>query len=187
MSLRAPKRSTICGRNDFEPPPALLRKGFLSHAQAVGRRRGERERTNQEAAGGRAGGGGGRGGRGLTPTTEDLCGEGDGRPTREKKRHGENQHKHGVSFLHSNLHAQPTFIRGVNGGRAPPSLHRRHPPRWAHTIKPSPGHSSFQPRPLLGAGREPHSHARIGIGPALELTPPLSLVDRHTGATGRLP
>ena len=39
---------------------------------------------------------------------------------------------------------------------------------------------------LVGAGRELHSHARAG--PALELTPaPLSLIARHTGASGRLP
>ena len=72
---------------------------------------------------------------------------------------------------------------GVNGGLAPPSPHCTHPPTprggpVQSTINPSPcllasrpGHSSFSPRPLVGTGREPHSHARDG--PALELPPPL--------------
>ena len=64
---------------------------------------------------------------------------------------------------------------GFNGGLAPPLSIADTPWGGARTINLSPyllagtGHSSLWPRPLVGAGRASHSHARVG--PALELTP----------------
>eukprot|EP00967_Tisochrysis_lutea_P079464 scaffold108776_cov32-Tisochrysis_lutea.AAC.1 len=68
------------------------------------------------------------------------------------------------------------FVTGVNGGLAPPSLHRGHPSGWARTINPSPIPS---PCPLAASRGEGQGTHHFSLDPRAAHRPRTALPRLH--------